>query len=96
MTSLFLFTCSVLVSPLLLFPTKALSGTLPDTPQLLNEILAWCKEHEQLALGLVALNFGTVFCHFVFDRAVFRFSHPDVRRVSGGLLFGKRPNPPAA
>ncbi len=35
----------------------------------------------------IALNFVSVYVHFVMDRAVFRFSDPEVRNVSVPLLF---------
>ena len=36
------------------------------------------------------LNFATVYVHFFMNRAVFRFSHPEVRKVTGKLLFARR------
>ncbi len=35
---------------------------------------------------LLALGFATAFLHYQLDRAVFRFSHPDVRRAAGSAL----------
>ena len=35
---------------------------------------------------LVALGFVTAFLHYLLDRAVFRFSHPEVRKAAGGAL----------
>lgn len=46
-------------------------------------------EHPWLVRTLLWLNFATVYVHFVMDRAVFRFSHPDVRKVTGTLLFSQ-------
>jgi hypothetical protein len=46
-------------------------------------------QHETATLILIGLNFGSVFCHFLYDRAVFRFSHPATRAASGKLLFFK-------
>ncbi|MEK6261798.1 MAG: hypothetical protein AABP62_24635 [Planctomycetota bacterium] len=37
----------------------------------------------------LALNFATVFVHFAMDQAVFRFSDPVVRKVTGTLLFAR-------
>jgi hypothetical protein len=36
--------------------------------------------------ALLALGFATGFIHYLLDRAVFRFSSPDVRRAARGLL----------
>jgi hypothetical protein len=35
----------------------------------------------------IALNFATVYIHFIMDRAIFRFSDPAIRKVSVPLLF---------
>jgi len=40
-----------------------------------------------LANLFIALNFVSVYVHFVMDRAIFRFSDPAVRKVSVPLLF---------
>ena len=40
-----------------------------------------------LANAFIALNFVSVYIHFVMDRAIFRFSDPAVRKVSVPLLF---------
>ncbi len=37
----------------------------------------------------LALNFATVYVHFAMDQAVFRFSDPAVRKVTGTLLFAR-------
>jgi hypothetical protein len=76
---------SVVVTPFLLVPTKVISGaTSGATLPLLTD---WFASHETLTLALVGINFGTVFCHFLYDRAVFRFSHAATRAASGRLLF---------
>ncbi len=38
----------------------------------------------------IALNFASVYVHFAMDRAVFRFSDPEIRRVTGPLLFANK------
>ena len=80
---------SVAVSPLLLIPTKTISGTLP-TGGLFVQMADFFNKYEALALLLIGFNFGSVFCHFLYDRAVFRFSDPDTREVSGRLLFSSK------
>ena len=40
-----------------------------------------------LANVFIALNFVSVYIHFVMDRAIFRFSDPAVRKISVPLLF---------
>lgn len=37
---------------------------------------------------ITAVAFASVYCHFVLDRAIFRFSHPKVRTITAPLLFG--------
>ena len=80
---------SVIAAPLLLIPTKLLLGTGGLLPfiELLQTLY---HQHEPLTLLLIGINFGTVFCHFIYDRAVFRFSHEDTRAISGPLLFGQQ------
>lgn len=41
-----------------------------------------------LANLFIAMNFSSVYVHFIMDRAIFRFSDPAVRKVSIPLLFG--------
>jgi hypothetical protein len=55
----------------------------------LQEIATELGQHPWLMRTLLWLNFATVYVHFVMDRAVFRFSHPDVRKVTGALLFAR-------
>jgi len=76
---------SMILTPLLLVPTKVISGATSGAN--LPLLTDWFAHHETLTLALVGLNFGTVFCHFLYDRAVFRFSHKDTREASGTLLF---------
>jgi hypothetical protein len=75
---------SIALSPLLIFPVKFINGA--ELYQL--EMLRWFGErHSQALLILLGLNFGTVFIHFVMDRAVFRFSDATTRKVTAPLLF---------
>ncbi len=55
----------------------------------LQTIATMLGQHPWLVRTLLWLNFATVYMHFVMDRAVFRFSHPDVRKVTGVLLFAR-------
>jgi len=52
-------------------------------------VAAMLSQRPWLVRILLWLNFATVYLHFVMDRAVFRFSHPDVRKVTGTLLFAR-------
>jgi hypothetical protein len=76
---------SAIFTPLLLLPTKVVSGATSGTE--LPNLIEWFRHHETATLVLIGLNFGTVFCHFLYDRAVFRFSHAETRATSGKLLF---------
>ena len=42
-----------------------------------------------IAPVLVAIGFVTAFLHYTLDRAVFRFSDPEVRKAAGGALLGR-------
>lgn len=57
---------------------------------LMQQISLILGENPWLVRTLLWLNFATVCLHFAMDRAVFRFSHPDVRKVTGVLLFARR------
>lgn len=76
---------SLLFTPLLLVPTKVVSGATSGTQ--LPILTEWFVQHETVSLILIGINFGSVFCHFLYDRAVFRFSHAPTRATSGRLLF---------
>ena len=39
-----------------------------------------------LVPALLAIGFTTGFVHYAMDRAIFRFSHPEVRPAAKGLL----------
>jgi hypothetical protein len=47
---------------------------------------AWWLRSSPFVPALLALGFATAFIHYVLDRAVFRFSSPDVRQAARGLL----------
>ena len=47
---------------------------------------AWWLRSSPFVPALLALGFATGFIHYVLDRAVFRFSSPDVRQAARGLL----------
>jgi len=79
---------SIAFTPLILLPTKLVGGTLHGNA--MPDLVGWFSRHPTMTLVLVGLNFGTVFCHFLYDRAVFRFSHAPTRAVSGQLLFAQR------
>ncbi len=76
---------SLLFTPLLLVPTKVVSGATSGIE--LPLLVEWFLQHETVSLALIGVNFGSVFCHFLYDRAVFRFSHAPTRATSGRLLF---------
>lgn len=63
------------------------AGRLP----VLGPLIVYLLSNAFWAKFFIALNFGTVYVHFVMDRAVFRFSDPATRQVTGRLLFGTRP-----
>ena len=48
--------------------------------------LAWWLRTGPWLTALLAIGFATGFVHYVLDRAVYRFSSPDVRRAGRGLL----------
>lgn len=62
------------------------AGKLP----VLGPLVVYFLSNAFWAKLFIALNFGTVYVHFVMDRAVFRFSDPATRAVTGRLLFGAR------
>ena len=78
---------SIILSPLFAYavhPEKIAEG--PDFFSFLSPVLAI----PAISNLFIALNFSSVFIHFVMDRAIFRFSHPAVRKVSVPLLFELR------
>ncbi len=78
---------SIVLSPFFEYavhPEKIAEG--PDFFSFLSPVLA----NTAISNLFIALNFSSVFIHFVMDRAIFRFSHPSVRKVSIPLLFKQR------
>lgn len=73
---------SVLLSPLFEFATHPYKA-VPQAVQGLKDFVEQGGWHS----FWVALAFGTVYLHFAMDRAVFRFSDPEVRKVTGRLIF---------
>lgn len=78
---------SVVLSPL--FDYSVHGDTMTDG-QFVARLVAPVLSLEPLAQLFVALSFASVYVHFVMDRAIFRFSDPAVRKVSGPLLFSRR------
>jgi hypothetical protein len=68
------------------------SGGPDDQPALaaLGEAASSWLLSESVLPWLLALGFATAFLHYLLDRAVWRLSHPEVRRAAGPLL---RPPP---
>jgi hypothetical protein len=81
-TVLVLILASVVLTPILMSPfhPEWLPGIFAAFKRLLANP-AWVKL-------LIAINYSSLFIHFLFDRAVFRFSQPAVRAVSAPLVFG--------
>jgi len=79
---------SLLLTPLLRVPINLLRGS--EVPQLSAWLIPYLQ-YEKVILFLIALNFASVYVHFVYDRAIFRFSNPSVRKVSVPLLFRRSP-----
>jgi hypothetical protein len=48
--------------------------------------VAWWLRSSPFVPALLALGFASGFIHYLLDRAVFRFSSPDVRQAARGLL----------
>lgn len=79
---LVLFVTTIVLVPLF---ELSLHTARPRTGYL-QQVAAILAERPGLVRTLLWLNFATVYLHFVMDRAVFRFSHPEVRKVTGALL----------
>lgn len=64
------------------------SGGPEDRPGLaaLGEPAAAWLLSDAVLPWLLALGFATAFLHYLLDRAVWRLSHPEVRRAAGALL----------
>ena len=75
---------SVVLSPFFHYAVHA--QKIAEGANFLSPVLA----NTAISNLFIALNFSSVFVHFVMDRAIFRFSHPAVRKVSAPLLFKQR------
>jgi hypothetical protein len=86
LSTLLLAMLSVILTPLLRVPINYLRGL--EIPAISAWLIPYL-EFQGILQFLIALNFASVYAHFVYDRAVFRFSNASVRKVSGPLLFSK-------
>lgn len=80
---LVLAAASALLLPLL--EVEAVSDEYVYADRIFGEA-AWWLRSSPFVPALLALGFATSFIHYVLDRAVFRFSSPDVRQAARGLL----------
>lgn len=71
-----------------LFEYSLHDNKIASAPRFLSWIANWVENSWRMNF-FIALNFGTVYIHFIMDRAVFRFSNPEVRQVTAPLLFAK-------
>jgi hypothetical protein len=81
------------VASALLLPVmevEAVTDEYAYADRIFGEAARWLRT-SPLVPVLLALGFATGFIHYLLDRAVFRFSSPEVRRAAGGLL---RPGAP--
>jgi len=83
----FLIVVSVLLFPLMEFEAVGEAERLSALLPWLASTMAGLLSSSSLALPvLVATGFATAFVHYHLDRAVFRFSDPEVRRAARGAL----------
>ena len=75
---------SIILTPLFQFAVHP--EKLPENAHLFS-FLSSVLANTVLANVFIALNFVSVYIHFVMDRAIFRFSDPAVRKISVPLLF---------
>jgi hypothetical protein len=74
----------------LLLPVMEVEAVTDDevyADRLFGDLARWLRASPWVP-ALVALGFASGFCHYVLDRAAFRFSSPDVRQAARGLLQG--------
>jgi len=83
-TILALFSISILFTPL--FEYSVHLKKFSSRPELLSFLEPFLA-NETFVQFFIGLSFATVFIHFCMDRAIFRFSNADVRKVSIPLLF---------
>jgi len=82
---LLLAVVSLLLLPVMEVEAIDESGTYYGD-RIIGEALGKALRSSPLVPALVALGFATAFVHYAMDRAIFRFSHPEVRRAARGLL----------
>ncbi len=80
---LFLGVCSALFLPV--FYRAVATHAAADAPAVLAAAFAYLQGTVLLNC-LVTLAFASVYVHFIYDRAIFRFSNAEVRAVTGPLL----------
>jgi hypothetical protein len=80
---LVLAAASALLLPLL--EVEAVADDYVYADRIFGDV-AWWLRSSPFVPALLALGLATSFIHYVLDRAVFRFSSPDVRQAARGLL----------
>jgi hypothetical protein len=65
------------------------TGANIEPPAAYRPMLAWLGNETFLRV-MTGVAFASVYCHFVLDRAIFRFSHPDVRKITAPLVFDRQ------
>lgn len=74
---------STLLLPLL--EVEAVTDEYAYADRIFGEAARWLRSSPYVP-ALLALGFATGFIHYLLDRAVFRFSSPDVRQAARGLI----------
>jgi len=64
---------------------QAVSDEYVYADRIYGAFALWLRS-SPLVPALLAVGFASGFIHYVLDRAVFRFSSPDVRKAAPGLL----------
>lgn len=80
---LVLAVASTLLLPIL--EVEAVADEYAYADRIYGEAARWLRS-SPLVPALLALGFATGFIHYLLDRAVYRFSSPDVRQAARGLL----------
>lgn len=80
---LVLAVASALLLPVL--EVEAVTDEYAYADRIFGEAARWLRSSTFVPV-LLALGFATGFIHYLLDRAVFRFSSPDVRQAARGLL----------
>ena len=74
---------SVLLLPAM--EVEAVTDEFTYADRIFGAAALWLRS-SPLVPALLALGFATGFIHYLLDRAVFRFSSPEVRQAARGLL----------